>query len=90
MATARRSVRRGNPTSARERALRALYDKILPEGQVTDSWVEGFPDEGSGAYENVPALTTDQHVTEPHTEIAGDTTHVDMELMPLDPSDTSN
>lgn len=79
VATARTSVRQGNPTSARERALRTLYNSILPGSQVADSWSDGFVDEGSGAYQNVASSTTDQDV-----EIIGESTHVDTELLSAD------
>lgn len=75
VATARGSVRQGNPTSARERALRTLYNSILPGSQVADSWAEGFPNEGSGVFQDVAASTTDQDV-----EIIGDSTRVDADL----------
>lgn len=74
VATARTSVRQGNATSARERALRSLYNSLLPGSQVADSWAEGFVDEGSGAYQNVASSTTDQD-----GEIIGESTHVDTE-----------
>jgi glycosyltransferase involved in cell wall biosynthesis len=81
VAIARSNVRQGNPTSARERALRSLYNSILPGTQVADAWAEGFPDEGSGTFQSVASSTTDQDVA---VAIVGETTHVDTELQPAD------